>query len=316
MRILLTGSTGMVGRNFMEHPAAQDFEILAPSHQSLDLQDYLQVERFMAQNRPDVVVHAAGVVGGIQANMARPVAFLLGNLDMGRNVVMAARSAGVRRLVNLGSSCMFPRGLATPLREDMVLTGELEPTNEGYALAKIMVARLCDYISRQKEGFEYKTLIPCNLFGRHDKFSPDVSHLVPAILQKIHAAKRDGAPSVEIWGDGNARREFMYAGDLADCLVEAIRRFDSLPSVMNVGIGADHTINDYYRIGAEIVGYTGTFHHDLTKPVGMMRKLVDTSVARGWGWQASTPLEEGMRKAYDYYLGLSSQTPSQAAGRV
>lgn len=305
MRILLTGSTGMVGRNFLEHPAIHEFEVIAPGRDALDLLDYAGVERFVAEHRPDAVVHAAGIVGGIQANMADPVRFLLGNLDMGRNIVMAARAAGVPRLLNLGSSCMFPRGWDTPLREDMVLTGELEPTNEGYALAKILVARLCDYVSRETGGLSYKTLIPCNLYGRHDKFSPDVSHLVPAILQKIHQAKSEGAREVEIWGDGNARREFMYAGDLADCMVEALRRFDSLPPVMNVGLGTDLTINDYYRVGAEVVGYAGGFRHDLTKPVGMKRKLVDTSVAGQWGWHASTSLQEGMRKAYDYYLGLS-----------
>lgn len=305
MRILLTGSTGMVGRNFLEHPAIHEFEVIAPGRDALDLLDYAGVERFVAEHRPDAVVHAAGVVGGIQANMADPVRFLLGNLDMGRNIVMAARAAGVPRLLNLGSSCMFPRGWDTPLREDMVLTGELEPTNEGYALAKIMVARLCDYVSREPGGLSYKTLIPCNLYGRHDKFSPTVSHLVPAILQKIHQARLDGAAEVEIWGDGNARREFMYAGDLADCMVEALRRFDSLPPVMNVGLGTDLTINDYYRVGAKVVGYAGGFRHDLTKPVGMKRKLVDTSLAKQWGWHASTSLQEGMRKAYDYYLGLS-----------
>ncbi|WCM92446.1 GDP-L-fucose synthase [Acidovorax sp. NCPPB 2350] len=316
MRILLTGATGMVGRNFLEHPGAAGFDIVAPTHAELDLLDFPQVERFIGRCAPDAVVHAAGVVGGIQANIRHPVRFLLGNLDMGRNVVTAARSAGVRRLLNLGSSCMFPRGRDTPLLEDMVLTGQLEPTNEGYALAKIMVARLCEYITREDSGFSYKTLIPCNLYGRHDKFSPDVSHLVPAILQKIHAAKRDGAAAVEIWGDGSARREFMYAGDLAGCIVEAMHRFDSLPPVMNVGMGSDHSINDYYRIGAQIVGYEGGFHHDLTKPVGMQRKLVDTSRSREWGWQASTPLEVGMRKAYDYYLGLVSTGPGEGSDRA
>lgn len=316
MRILVTGATGMVGRNFLEHPGAAAFDIVAPTHAELDLLDYPQVVRFIDGCAPDMVIHAAGIVGGIQANIRQPVRFLLGNLDMGRNVVMAARAAGVRRLLNLGSSCMYPRGRDTPLREDMVLTGELEPTNEGYALAKIMVARLCEYITREESGFAYKTLIPCNLYGRHDKFSPDVSHLVPAILQKIHAAKRDGADSVEIWGDGNARREFMYAGDLAACLVEAVQRFDSLPAVMNVGVGSDHSINDYYRIGAQIVGYEGGFRHDLSKPVGMQRKLVDTSRSREWGWQVATPLAAGMKQAYDFYLGLESGASGQGAGQA
>jgi len=301
-RIFVTGGGGMVGRNFLEHPAMGEFEVLAPRSAELDLLDYQAVEEYLRAHRPDIVVHAAGRVGGIQANVREPVRFLLENLDMGRNVVWAAHSAGVKRLLNLGSSCMYPRNAPNPLHEDMVLKGELEPTNEGYALAKVVTARLGEYISREDAAYQYKTLIPCNLYGRHDKFDPKHSHLVPSIIHKIHEAKLASANSVEIWGDGSARREFMYAGDVADCLVESVKRFDALPAYMNVGIGEDASINDYYRIAAEVIGYQGEFTHDLSKPVGMMQKLVATDKAQAWGWRAKTSLREGIVKTYDFYL--------------
>lgn len=305
LRILLTGGGGMVGRNLLEHPAIGEFEVLAPRSGELDLRDFGAVQSYLSQHRPDMVIHSAGKVGGIQANMREPVSFLLENLDMGRNIVWASRQAGIKRLLNLGSSCMYPRNHNEPLTEELVLKGELEPTNEGYALAKVTTARLCEYIVREDADYQYKTLIPCNLYGRHDKFDPAHSHLIPAIIHKIHQAKRNGERAVEIWGDGTARREFMYAGDLADALVLAVKRFDALPGLMNVGLGHDYTINEYYQAAAEVIGYTGTFVHDLSKPVGMARKLVSIERQKNMGWLAGTDLREGIKKAYEYYLELA-----------
>lgn len=302
MRIFLTGGRGMVGRNFLEHAAAAGHEVLAPSSAELDLRDFRAVEQWFTQHRPDFVVHAAGRVGGIQANIREPVAFLLENLDMGRNVVLAARRSGVKRLLNLGSSCMYPRNAPNPLTEDLVLTGELEPTNEGYALAKITVARLCDYIGKEDPAYQYKTLIPCNIYGRHDKFDPAHSHLVPAIIHKLHVAKQSGAREVDIWGSGNARREFMYAGDLADCMWRAIEQFETMPSSLNAGLGHDMSIKDYYEAAAKIVGYTGGFVHDLSKPEGMKQKLVSTEKLNAWGWRSKTSLDEGIALTYQYYV--------------
>lgn len=292
----------MVGRNFLEHPFASTHEVLAPTSRELDLLDYNAVNTWMAEHMPDAVVHAAGKVGGIQANIREPVRFLLDNLDMGRNVVWAARNNGVKRLINLGSSCMYPRNAPNPLREDMVLKGELEPTNEGYALAKVMVAKLCEYISREDEAYQYKTLIPCNIYGRHDKFDPAHSHMVPAIIHKLHMAKTGQIRGVDIWGDGTARREFMYAGDLADCMWRAVTQFESLPPVMNVGLGHDLSVNEYYQAAAGVVGYDGEFVHDLSKPVGMKQKLVSVEKSASWGWKSTTSLEDGLEKTYRYYL--------------
>jgi len=301
-KILLTGGGGMVGRNVLEHPAIGEFEVLAPRSAELDLRDFNAVQSYLSKHLPDIVIHAAGKVGGIQANMAEPVGFLLENLDMGRNIVWGSRQIGIKRLINLGSSCMYPRNHSESLSEDMVLTGELEPTNEGYALAKVLTARFCDYIARENVSYQYKTLIPCNLYGRHDKFDPEHSHLLPAIIHKVHQAKESGQQTVEIWGDGTARREFMYAGDLADVVVQGIKRFDALPGNMNIGLGHDFTINEYYQAASDVMGYAGTFVHNITKPVGMTRKLLSIERQQTWGWKAQTDLRTGVEKTYEFYL--------------
>ncbi len=292
----------MVGRNLLEHSCIDNFEVLAPASSELNLLDFNAVQEYLERYEPNLIIHAAGKVGGIQANIREPVRFLLDNLDMGRNIVWAARTAGVKRLINLGSSCMYPRNHSEPLSEDMVLKGELEPTNEGYALAKVTTARLCEYIARENANFQYKTLIPCNIFGRFDKFEPSHSHLLPAIIHKIHIAKMNNDPTVEIWGDGTARREFMYGGDLADAIMQATSKFDSLPLNMNIGLGHDHSINEYYHAAAAVMDYKGQFMHDTTKPVGMARKLVSIERQSLWGWKPRHTLQEGIEKTYSYYL--------------
>ena len=300
-RLLLTGAGGMVGQNVLHHPDAANWEILSPSSAELDLTDSSAVAQYLAKHAPDAVLHAAGRVGGIQANIANPIAFLDQNTMIGRNIILGAHSAGIRRFLNLASTCVYPRNAPNPLTEDMILTGELEPTNEGYALAKIMALRLCQYIRKEDETAQYKTLIPCNLYGPFDKFDPKNSHLVPAIIAKVHDAKVQGHASVEIWGDGTARREFMYASDLADVALKALDQIETLPDLMNTGIGHDHAINDYYTTVAEVVGWDGEFTHDLTKPVGMKQKLCSTARQSEWGWTAPTSLKDGLHKTYRHY---------------
>ncbi len=291
----------MVGRNLQENLRLQKHKLIAPTRQELDLLDGAAVQKRMEEWKPDLVIHSAGRVGGIQANMRSPVEFLTENTEMGTHVILAATRAGVPRLINLGTSCMFPRGHNEPMSEELVLKGELEPTNEGYALAKILTQRLCSYVNRQF-GRNYKTLIPCNLYGRFDNFDPATSHLVPAILRKVHEAKKRGEDQVEIWGSGEARREFLYSGDLADFIAHAVDRYEALPELLNVGLGEDNSVNDYYKIAAQVVGYKGGFKHDLTKPVGMDRKLVSVAKLAAFGWKAPTDLQTGLKKTYDFYL--------------
>ena len=301
-RLFLTGGSGMVGQNIKAHKSAKDWEILAPTSVELDLTDQKAVFAYIKKHKPDVVVHAAGRVGGIQANIANPVDFLDSNNVIGRNVIMGAWTEGVRNLINLGSTCMYPAAAPNPLSEDMILTGPLEGTNEGYALAKIMAMRLCHYISQEDPKARFKTLIPCNLFGPYDKFDPQYSHLLPAIIHKVHEAKIEGAPNVEIWGNGKARREFMYAPDLADAVLRAATDLEICPAVINIGFGHDFTISEYYSEVADVIDWDGGFIHDLKRPVGMKQKLCDTSRATEWGWSAPTSLRVGIEETYKFYL--------------
>ena len=303
MKVLITGAAGMLGKNILEDSRFSKFQLLTPDRAELNLFDFGAVVSYLAKTKPDVVIHAAGRVGGIQANLAQPVNFLIENIDVGRNVILASSQAKIKKLINLGSSCMYPRDAENPLGEELILSGALEPTNEGYALAKIISQRLCAYIKKEDPSFHYKTLIPSNLYGRYDKFDPSHSHLVPAIFRKLHQAKITGQASVEIWGDGTARREFMYCEDLVDCIYKCLnpKDFEAMPDLMNVGTGQDYSVNEYYRAVAQVVGYTGEFTHNRSKPVGMKQKLVRTTKAESWGWQSQTSLEDGLKKTYQFF---------------
>jgi len=304
MKVFLTGGRGMVGRAIQAHDRVSEHRVIAPTSVDLDLTNRDAVMAVLASEKPDIVIHSAGRVGGIQANMTSPAAFLADNMDIGFNVVLAAREAGVPQLLNLGSSCMYPHDAPNPLNEDSLGKGELEPTNEGYGLAKLAVARLCAFVSQECADLAYKTLIPCNLYGLNDKFDPKVSHLVPAIIRKVHEAKERGAGTVEIWGDGTARREFMFSEDLADGVWAAVDGFESLPGMMNIGLGYDYSINDYYSEAADVIGWTGTFTHDLSKPTGMKQKLLDVSAQTKFGWAPKTALRDGIAQTYAHFQNL------------
>lgn len=303
-RIFVTGASGMVGRNLLDLFKSTNHEVLAPSSTSVNLLDQAGTLGWLRANRPDVIIHCAGHVGGIQANIREPVAFLTRNLTIGQNLLLSAREAEVQTVLNLGSSCMYPRNSPEALREEDVLSGPLEPTNEGYALAKCVAARLCSYMRAENPALQYKTLIPCNLYGRYDKFNPKASHLVPAVIRKLHVARMTGQREVEIWGDGTARREFMFAGDLAEGVLFCLDRVEALPGDLNVGVGTDLSVREYYEIAADVVGYDGNFVFDTSRPVGMMRKLLDVSRQRHLGWAPRTELREGIRQAYEYFLNL------------
>lgn len=302
MKVLLTGANGMVGKNILELAQSNEHVFLSPSSKQLNLLDGELVRQYLKQYKPDIIIHAAGVVGGIQANLAQPVKFLVDNMQMGINVITAAKECGVTKFLNVSSSCMYPRNALNPLSEDLILKGELDPPNEGYALAKVTSTRLCEYIGREESGFSYKTMISCNLYGCHDDFSPGRSHMIPSVIHKIQDAKNKGLQIIDIWGDGEARREFMYAGDLADFVLYALQNFDQMPQNLNVGLGIDYTINEYYQTVADIIGFTGSFEHDLSKPVGMKQRLIDDTKLKEFGWSASTSLKAGIKKTYQYYL--------------
>jgi GDP-L-fucose synthase len=300
MKILLTGSTGMVGKNILHNSLRTKYEFVCPSRNELDLRNYQYVLKYFNKIKPDMVIHAAGTVGGIKANISHPVSFLVDNMQMGVNVILAAYNHQIKKLINLGSSCMYPKDGQNPLTEDSILTGQLEPTNEGYALAKIVAQRLCNYIFKENNKFNYKTIIPCNLYGKYDDFNPETSHLIPAIIRKTDEAIENKS-DIEIWGDGKAKREFMYAGDLSDALFFAIENYEIMDAIMNIGLGYDYTINEYYKKVAELMQYSGKFIYDLEMPSGMKQKLVSIQKQKKIGWNPSYSLEEGLEMTIKYY---------------
>ena len=295
MKILLTGGNGMVGRNILSIAESHGFVFDAPTKEKLDLLDAKAVIEYIKSSKPDTVIHAAGLVGGIQANIASPYDFGFANLQIGLNIINACNTCNVTRMINLGSSCMYPHSAKNPLKESYLLSGSLEPTNEGYAIAKLATAKLAEY-SNYQHGTQYKTIIPCNLYGRWDKFEPSNSHMIPGVIRKLHEAKLNGLEQVDIWGDGKARREFMYAEDLADFIIFVIHHYNDVSDVINAGLGLDYSINDYYQAISDVVGYKGAFYHDLSKPTGMKQKLVDTSLQTKLGWKPKHSLSEGLRK--------------------
>lgn len=291
--MLVTGANGMVGKSLVPKASAA-YEILAPSSKELNLLQPEAVDRYLQKHKPDIIVHAAGRVGGIKANMENSYAFLYENMVMGFNVVNSAKNAGIGCFINLASSCMYPKEATNPLKESMIGNGALESTNEGYALAKISVAKLCAAIG-------YKTLVPCNLYGPYDKFSIETAHMIPAVIRKTHDVKVNGGKLV-MWGTGLARREFMFVGDLTDYIMHVLPRYDLLPVISNVGLGYDYTILQYYEAIKEVVGLDADIEFDLTKPEGMKQKLVDISNQTKMNWQPRISLEEGIKQTYRFFL--------------
>jgi GDP-L-fucose synthase len=290
-RVLATGGGGFVGRNLTAALRSQGYEVHAPLRAELDLRDHDAVERYLRAHRIETVVHAAGKVGGIAANMADPVGFYAENALVGISVVRAADAAGVTRFLNLSSSCVYPRDRELLSEEDLG-TGPLEPTNEGYALAKLAVGKLCEWISGPER--HYRTLLPCNLYGPHDHFDGVGAHLVAAVLSKVIA----GGETIEIWGDGTARREFMHVRDLCDAVLHVLPHLEWVPARLNVGPGVDHAVNEYYEAAARVVGWQGEFVHDLARPVGMQRKLLDVSKLAATGFRTRIGLEEGLEDTF------------------
>ena len=300
----------MVGQAVRRRAAqeAPAWVIEAPRSKELDLCDRAQIQLWFKAHTYDLIIHAAAKVGGIKANVADPCGFLCDNMLMGMNVVDAAQKAGVKRLLYLGSSCMYPKDFGEDLKEEHILAAPLEPTNEGYALAKIATARFCDYVSQQY-GLLYRTIIPCNLYGVGDHFDAAFGHLIASAMLKISEAVQKGKKTVEIWGDGMARREFMYVNDLADFILTFGDKLEKLPPYLNVGYGKDHTVKEYYECIARVLGFKGKFEHNLDAPVGMMKKLMDSSRATALGWRPRVDLESGIAKTAEWYHASVKKAP-------
>jgi len=299
--IFVAGHRGLVGAALVRQLRAAGFHnLLLRERSELDLTCQQGVRDFFAQTRPQYVFVAAARVGGIVANATRPAEFLWENLAIETNLVDSAWRNGVRKLLFLGSSCIYPRDAAQPMSEDCLLTGPLEPTNEAYAIAKIAGLKLCSAYRRQY-GFDAICAMPTNLYGPGDNFSLQHSHVLPALMRKIHEAQETGASEVVIWGTGRPRREFLYVDDLAEaCLLLMERYEDERP--INVGCGRDQTIAELADMMARVVGFTGTLRYDSSKPDGAPQKLLDTTRLAALGWTARTGLEAGIRSTYAWFL--------------
>ena len=301
MKVWITGASGMVGKNLIEHPEAKKYKLLIPNRNELDLLKKESIINWLEKYKPDAVIHAAGKVGGIQANIANPTDFLSINLEIGVNVITSCMKSNVRKLINLGSSCMYPKQAKNPLKVEYLLTSSLEPTNEGYGLSKIISQRLCQYYCRDNFNSFYKTLIPCNIYGKYDSFKEKDAHLLPSIIRKVHQAKLENCNQVEIWGSGKARREFMFAEDLADAIWFCLKNISKLPDSTNIGLGYDFSILEYYKTVSKILNYQGRFIHNFNKPEGMKQKLVDIDIIKKLGWKNQTELKKGIKITYDYF---------------
>ncbi|WP_354689773.1 GDP-L-fucose synthase [Lentibacter algarum] len=307
----IAGHRGMVGGAIVRQlEAAGETNIVMRTHAELDLTDQLAVRDFMQLERPDVVILAAAKVGGIYANNNYPAQFIYENLMIECNVIHQAFEAGVTKLLQLGSSCIYPKAVPQPMREDALLTGILEPTNEPYAIAKIAGIKLCESYNRQ-HGVDYRSVMPTNLYGPGDNFHPDNSHVMPALIRRFHEAVRDGLSEVVIWGSGAPRREFLHVDDMAAAslfvlnLSKDIYDEHSKPmlSHINVGTGTDVSILELAQLVAKITGYSGKISTDPSKPDGTMRKLMDVGRLDKMGWRASIDLEQGLIDTYEWYLG-------------
>ena len=299
-RVFIAGHRGMAGSAIARLLAREDCDVLTMSRSELDLRDQAATRAFMAEARPDMVFLCAGTVGGILANDRYPADFIYDNIAIATNVIHTAHLSGVTKLLYLGSSCIYPKHAAQPMSEDMLLTGPLEPTNEWYAVAKIAGIKMCDAYRRQ-HGSDFVSVMPTNLFGPGDNYHPENGHVAAALIRRFHEAKRDGAPSVAIWGTGTPRREFLYADDLADACLFVMRTWSG-PGFINVGSGEDIAIGDFARMVADTVGYQGELVFDTSRPDGTPRKLLDVSRLDRLGWRAATSLRDGLRLAYADFL--------------
>jgi GDP-L-fucose synthase len=303
-KIYVAGHRGLVGSAILRRLETEGYEnLITRTRGELDLKDEQKVDEFFEEQRFDHVFFAAARVGGILANSTFPVEFLSDNLYMQLNVINAAHRHGVRRLMFLGSSCIYPKFAPQPIKEEHLLTGELEPTNEPYALAKIAGIKLCQAYNREYAA-DFLSVMPTNLYGPGDNFDLEGSHVLPALIRKFHEAKMNAEPLVTVWGTGNPRREFLHVDDLADACVYLMRNYEG-GEPLNVGVGKDISIGELAELIREVVGYEGEIVYDTSKPDGTPRKLLDVSKLHNLGWRASIPLREGIEQTYSWFQNES-----------
>lgn len=300
-KIYVAGHRGLVGSAIFRNLIEKGYKnLIYRTSQELDLRDSQQVNRFFEEERPEFIFLAAAKVGGIVANNEYPADFIRDNLLIQTNIIDAAYRNGAKKLLFLGSTCIYPKLAPQPLKEEYLLTGELEPTNDAYAIAKIAGIKMCQSYNRQY-GTEFISVMPTNLYGQQDNFDLTTSHVLPALLRKIHEAKVNNQPFVEVWGTGRPLREFLYSDDLGDACVFLMNNYSG-NEIVNIGVGHDLSIKDLAEKIKQVVGFTGVLKFDTSKPDGTPRKLVDVTKLNSLGWKANTSLEEGLKKTYQWFM--------------
>ncbi len=303
-KILVTGGGGMVGASLVKRLKESGYvNLFTPPSKELDLRSQKDVEEYFNKHKPEYVFHLAAKVGGILANIETPADFLYHNLIMQSNVIESARKHNVKKLLFLGSSCIYPKNSPQPMKEDYVLTGKLEPTNEGYGISKIAGLKLCEYYNKQYKT-NFISLMPCNLYGYNDHFDAKKSHVVPALILKFHLSKIQNLPFVEIWGTGDVKRELLFVEDLTDAIIYFMLNHNAkdLGPFINIGYGREVTIKELAFMIKEIVNYNGEIRFDTNKPEGMSEKLVDITKSSKLGWKPKTDLKDGLKRTYEWFL--------------
>lgn len=303
-KIYIAGHTGLLGSAISEQLKKEGYiNQVSRSHEELDLRNQKETYRFFQEEQPDIVILAAAKVGGIQANRTQMADFTMENLQITCNVMEAAHQSGVKKLLFLGSSCLYPKDAEQPVKESDILTGSCEPTNEGFAIAKIAGVRLCEYYQRQY-GDNFISCIPANVYGPKDDFNPETGHVISSLITRFDGAKRNDISQVEIWGSGIAQREFLYIEDAAKACVELLQKYDESETI-NIGVGKITSIKELAELIKRIVGYEGKIVFDTSKPDGMLKRCLDTTKAQKLGICAETSLEEGLMKTYEWYLNTA-----------
>jgi GDP-L-fucose synthase len=300
--VLVTGGSGMLGRHLVPLLEKSGHIVYSPNREELDLTDSKSTLNYLKTIEIDAVIHCAAYVSGIASNTTTKHHSFDSNVMMGLNLIRGCVECGVKNMINVGSSTAYPNDAPQPLREESLGDGAFEESIEGYALSKYVVYRAC-VMANEQHGVSFKTVHPCNLFGPYDNFSLETGHMLPAILHRMHKAKGNGNAAIVIWGDGTAKREFLYAPDLADFLNTALTKFSQLPEVMNVGSGVEVSVNEMHQHMAKVIGYNGELQHDLSRPVGRKRRHLELSKQKELGWSPKTQFEEALVFTYEYLRG-------------
>lgn len=302
LRILITGSSGLVGSEVSKLLFKNKFKIFIPKKKELNLLNFTKIEKYLKNNKINFIIHAAARVGGIGDNITNRINYLSNNTLINHNVIMASYKSNIKYFLNLGSSCMYPSNQNGFLKENMIDFGMFEKTNEGHAISKYFSLKLCNFIKNDNKNYLYKTLIPCNLYGNNDNFNLDSSHFIPAIINKVANAKKNKLKNVTVWGDGKSKREILHVTDLAEGILFCLKNFEKMPDILNIGSGHDISIKKYYNIISKIAKYKVNLIYDKNKPNGMRRKVLSVKKIHNFGWHHRINIQDGLTETFKNYI--------------